>query len=193
LLDPGGQYDFNGATRRYPDIRLVYWAGGNPFHHHQDLNRLRQAWRRPEVVILHESWWNATARHADIVFPVTTVLERNDIAASSRDRFIAASHRVARPAGEARDDFAVFRGLAAHLGAERTFTDDRDEEAWLRHLYALARQSAAAEGHDLPEFDAFWREGFVLLPEPERQEPLLAEFRADPAAARLKTPSGRIE
>ena len=27
-------------TMSYPDIRLVYWAGGNPFHHHQDLNRL---------------------------------------------------------------------------------------------------------------------------------------------------------
>ncbi len=24
----------------YPDIRLVYWAGGNAFHHHQDINRL---------------------------------------------------------------------------------------------------------------------------------------------------------
>ena len=31
----------------YPDIRLVYWAGGNPFHHHQDLNRLRRALRPP--------------------------------------------------------------------------------------------------------------------------------------------------
>src|SRR5690606_38093790 len=143
LLDPGGQYDFNGATRRYPDIRLVYWAGGNPFHHHQDLNRLRQAWRRPEVVILHESWWNATARHADIVFPVTTVLERNDIAASSRDRFIAASLRVAEPAGEARDDFSVLCGLAERLGAGREFGGGLDEEGWLRHLYGIARQNAA--------------------------------------------------
>lgn len=39
LLDPGGAIEFNGATMSYPDVRLVYWAGGNPFHHHQDLNR----------------------------------------------------------------------------------------------------------------------------------------------------------
>jgi peptide/nickel transport system substrate-binding protein len=32
----------------YPDIRMIYWAGGNPFHHHQDLNRLRGAWNRAE-------------------------------------------------------------------------------------------------------------------------------------------------
>lgn len=37
---PGETYEFDGQRRRYPDIRLVYWAGGNAFHHHQDLNRL---------------------------------------------------------------------------------------------------------------------------------------------------------
>jgi len=37
LLHPGELYDFNGTRAAYPDIRLVYWAGGNPFHHHQDI------------------------------------------------------------------------------------------------------------------------------------------------------------
>src|SRR5215472_12336165 len=54
LLAPGSGYDYNGKRSTYPDIRLVYWAGGNPFHHHQDLNRLRRAWQRPETVIVHE-------------------------------------------------------------------------------------------------------------------------------------------
>ncbi len=45
LLNPGGTYRYNGKTKTYPDIRLVYWAGGNPFHHHQDINRLRQGLR----------------------------------------------------------------------------------------------------------------------------------------------------
>ena len=30
LLNPGGAYQFNGEERTYPDIRLVYWCGGNP-------------------------------------------------------------------------------------------------------------------------------------------------------------------
>ena len=30
LLDPGGAYDFDGERRRYPDTRLVYWAGRQP-------------------------------------------------------------------------------------------------------------------------------------------------------------------
>ena len=193
LLNPGAAYDFNGEGRIYPDIRLVYWAGGNPFHHHQDLNRLRRAWQRPETVIVHESWWNPTARHADIVLPVTTVLERNDIGASARDRFIAASHRLTDPVGEARDDFAVFSALAERMGVGEAFTEGRDEEAWLRYLYILARQRAEAVGHALPDFETFWQEGFCLLPESEHQPPLLECFRANPVASPLKTPSGRIE
>ena len=61
LLGPGASYAFNGRRYTFPDIRLVYWAGGNPFHHHQDLNRLQRAWQKPETVIVHESWWTPTA------------------------------------------------------------------------------------------------------------------------------------
>ncbi|WP_414831827.1 molybdopterin-dependent oxidoreductase [Afifella sp. YEN Y35] len=193
LLGPGEAYDFNGERRRYPDIRLVYWAGGNPFHHHQDLNRLRRAWQRPETIIVHESWWNPLARHADIVFPATTALERNDIAAASRDRFISASHRIAEPAGEARDDFAIFAGLAARLGVEEAFTDGRDEEGWLRHLYGIARQRGSEAGLDLPDFETFWRAGLCLFPAPAKDRNLLDDFRDEPEANPLPTPSGRIE
>ena len=82
LLNPGDEFDYNGEILQYPNIKLVYWAGGNPFHHHQDINRLRKAWSRPETIIINEPFWTATARHADIVFPCTTPLERNDICAS---------------------------------------------------------------------------------------------------------------
>jgi biotin/methionine sulfoxide reductase len=101
LLHPGERYDYNGNSATYPDIRLAYWAGGNPFHHHQDLNRLRRAWQRPETIIVHEPWWTATARHADIVLPATTTLERNDVGCSPRDRFVIAMHQAIDPVGEA--------------------------------------------------------------------------------------------
>ena len=113
LLNPGERYDYDGKSATYPDIRLVYWAGGNPFHHHQDLNRLRRAWQRPETIIVHEPWWTATARHADIVLPATTSLERNDIGGAPRDRFVIAMHKAIDPVGEARNDFDIFRDLAA--------------------------------------------------------------------------------
>jgi biotin/methionine sulfoxide reductase len=195
LLHPGERYDFNGESRVYPDLKLIYWAGGNPFHHHQDLNRLRRAWQKPETVIINDSWWNPLARHADIVFPATTTLERNDIACSARDLFIAASHASLVPAGEARDDHAIFAGLADRLGARDAFTGGRDIESWLRHMYSNARQMAAGIGHELPEFERFWSQGVALLPPPPpaEQTDLLGAFRDDPEKHALDTPSGKIE
>jgi biotin/methionine sulfoxide reductase len=193
LLQPGADYDYNGTRQRYPHARLIYWAGGNAFHHHQDLNKLVRAWQRPETIIVHDSWWNAQARHADIVLPATTFLERNDIACSNRDRFIAASHRLFAPPGATRSDYEIFRGLARRLGCEDSFAEGRDEADWIRFLYDLARQRARDAGIALPAFGEFWQAGLVELPEVAQHEPLLAAFRQDPDRNRLATPSGRIE
>lgn len=193
LLEPGKTIDFNGERITYPDVKLVYWAGGNPFHHHQDLNRLVQAWRRPDTVIVHEPWWTSTARHADIVLPATTPLERNDITGSSRDRFILAMHNAIDPVGDARNDFDIFGALAGRLGFRDAFTEGRDEMDWLRHLYDVCRQQAAQFEAELPNFDDFWEAGHLELPEPDKPYVMFEDFRADPAAFPLYTPSGRIE
>ncbi|GAA0035770.1 molybdopterin-dependent oxidoreductase [Brevibacterium metallidurans] len=191
LLGPGEEYEFDGEVRRYPDTRLVYWAGGNPFHHHQDLNRLRRGWTRPETVIVHEPFWTATARHADIVLPATTSLERNDLGAASGDRRIVAMHRALTPRHEARSDWEIFRALAARLGESDGFTAGRDEMEWIEHLYTSTRAAASAHGIDLPDFATFWEAGGVDIP--QGSTVLLEDFRTDPDAHPLETPSGRIE
>jgi biotin/methionine sulfoxide reductase len=193
LLNPGADYTFNGATRNYPDTRLVYWAGGNPFHHHQDLNRLIEAWRRPDTIIVHEPWWTATARHADIVLPATTTLERNDLGCGDRDRFVVAMHKAIEPVGEARNDLAIFTELSGRLGFQEAYTEGRDEMDWIRHLYDVARQQAAQYELTWPDFETFWAEGHVEVPLPDKPTVLFEAFRQDPEANRLRTPSGRIE
>ncbi len=193
LLAPGESYEFNGRRYTYPDVQLIYWAGGNPFHHHQDLNRLRRAWQKPQTVIVHDTWWTPTARHADIVLPATTTLERNDVGGSSRDSFVLAMHRAIDPVGGAWNDFDILRALAQRLGYERAFTEERDEMGWCQLVYDRVRASACAKGVDLPGFQQFWAEGFIELPPPERDYVLFENFRRDPERHPLKTPSGRIE
>ncbi len=193
LLNPGKSYAFDGENRVYPDTRMIYWCGGNPFHHHQDLNRLIEAWRRPETIIVNEPWWTSTARFADIVLPATTTLERNDIGASSRDRFIIAMKKAVDPVGEARNDYDIFRGLARKVGVEKSFTEGREEMDWLRHIYEVARQDAARVSVELPNFDVFWEQGHAESPVPATAHTVLADYRAEPAAKKLKTPSGKIE
>jgi len=195
LLNPGETIDFNGQRLTYPDIKLVYWCGGNPFHHHQDLNRLVRAWQRPETVIVHEPWWTSTARHADIVLPATTSVERNDIGAAftGDDRFVLAMHQAIEPVGEARNDHNIFADLAGRLGFREAFTEGRTEIEWLRHLYDVGRQRAAQNQLEMPDFDEFWQQGYVEFPPDPAPKGMLQDFYADPAANPMTTPSGKIE
>jgi biotin/methionine sulfoxide reductase len=193
LLHPGEPYDFDGERRTYPDLRLVYWAGGNPFHHHQDLNRLVRAWQRPETVIVHDSWWNPLTRFADVVFPVATALERNDLAAGANDVSLMAMQRAVDPPAGVRTDYETFAGLARRLGVEQQFTEGRSAEAWVRHLYEKTRTWVEPDV-ELPPFDEFWSAGTAAMPAPPRRAVGdFAALRADPVAHPLATPSGRIE
>ena len=193
LLNPGGKISYNGQDITYPDIRLVYWAGGNPFHHHQDLNRLMVAWRKPETIIFHEQFWTPAARTADIVLPATTSLERDDIGYGSREPFLIAMKKAREPIGEARDDYWIFSEITRRLGAGDIYSEGRDTMQWLAHMYEEARERSAKSGVDLPAFDEFWEAGIVEVEGKEREPVMLARFRADPAKNPLKTPSGKIE
>ncbi len=194
LLHPGAAYDYNGRSLHYPDIKLIYWAGGNPFHHHQDLNRLRQAWAKPQTIIVNESVWTATARHADIVFPATTTLERNDIGGGSYNPYLTPMHKVVEPYADSRDDYAIFSGLAERLDILNEFTEGLDESGWLKRLYTVSRDSAAAHDVDLPDFDTFWAgEQINIQHQLPHQVWFMEKFREDPAGHPLPTPSGKIE
>jgi biotin/methionine sulfoxide reductase len=193
LLNPGKSVDYDGNRIEYPDTQLIYWAGGNPFHHHQDLSRLRTAWQKPATVIVNEPWWTPVARHADIIFPATTALEREDLSASSHDPYAHVMQQALTPQAEARSDHEIFAGLAARLDIKAAFTENRTPREWLRNMWQRSEEIARREGFELPSFDAFWQEGQYKLPDPAASEDWLAGFRADPTAHPLPTPSGKIE
>jgi len=191
LLHGGEEFDYNGRRRSYPEIKLVYWAGGNPFHHHQDLNRLARAWRVPDTTICHEPFWNALARNCDIVLPATTPLERNDVGGSGSDDFIFWMEKAIDPVGEARDDYMIFSGLAQRLGVGEKFTAGRTADEWIDHLYKRFRSQQPG----YPTLEELMEAGHFQIPE-EWIPPLpsrLAAFRNDPVGSTLQTPSGRIE
>lgn len=192
LLNPGGQYPYNGEARRYPDIRLVYWCGGNPFHHHQDLNRLEFAWRQPETVVIHDHTWTATARRADLVLPATTPLERADLMMNRRDPSLFFMSRVFEPLAEARDDFDIFREIARKMGFEDAFTEGRDADDWLRFLWAGAQGVAQEAGFALPDFENFRRTGRFDIPSAQEDRIALEAFSADPDLVPLETETGKI-
>lgn len=193
LLNPGKDYSYLGKTRTLPDAKMVWWAGGNPFHHHQDLNRLRKAFAQPDTIVVNEINWTATARHADIVLPVAAPPERTDFGAGKSDNALVPMPACVAPPGDARTEFDIYRALSKRLGSLDAFSDGLDERGWLLRLWAETVAAAAGHGIALPDWDRFIAGDVVTLPDPSPDQVFLAGFRQDPDAAPLPTPSGRIE
>lgn len=193
LLHPGKAYVYNGETRTYPDPRIVYWVGGNPFHHHQDLMRLERAWTKPETIITHEPWWTAAAKRADIVLPSTTPLERTDIMTNGRENGMAWMSQTMPPLGEARDDHTIFADLAKRFDVHDAFTDGRTPEEWLEWIWDEGVKIANDAGHPTPDFETFKATGRHRLAEPETPQVLFTNFINTPEASPLGTETGKIE
>lgn len=176
LLKPGARFEYNGGVYRYPDARLVYWCGGNPFHHHQHISRLRRGMAMPDTVVVHDPFWTATARHADIVVPSATSFERSDIGASRNDPCLLAMHQICDPPGEAMTDYETFSELAAAMGVRPAFTEDASERDWLRRIYERWRGQVADQGADPPPFEQFWNTGRTELPDIPDDQVMLSDF-----------------
>jgi trimethylamine-N-oxide reductase (cytochrome c) len=198
LLNPGAEFDVNGTKAKYPDIKLIYWVGGNPFAHHQQRNRMVEAWQKLDTFIVNDFQWTATARHADIVLPCTSSYERNDIeqVGDYSSRYILAMKKVVDPVFEARNDYDIFAAVAERLGKGKEFTEGRSEMDWIRSFYDAALAQAKLKKIPMPEFDAFWNgEGVVEFPADATAKSFVRykKFRDDPLLEPLGTPTGKIE
>lgn len=169
----------------------MHWAGGNPFHHHQQLNRLVEGWQKPDTVIVQDIWWTAAAKMADIVLPVTSSLERNDIGGSSRDRYVLAMHQAIAPQHQARNDFDIFADLAERLGYRERFTENRGERAWIEDIYRQCGAAQRRAGVAWPEFEDFWRRGYVELPAPAKEFVFLTRSAPIRRLTRFRRPAAR--
>lgn len=160
LRNPGKRYSYQGTMGSYPDIDAIYWCGGNPFHHHQDLNQLSEAWNKPRAVIVNEPSWTATARRSDIVFPSTFGFERSDLGGASTGRHLIMMQAAVAAPELARNDYDIFSALAERLGSHAAFTEGRTAEDWIEELYRRTRQHVP----ELPPFDEFVGSGGATRP-----------------------------
>ncbi len=197
LENPGGKFHFNGKEQEYPDVKMAYWVGGNPFSHHQDRNRMVKAWQKLETVIVHDFQWTATARFADIVLPATTTFERNDIEVIGDYSAIGyvAMQKMIEPMYESKSDYDIFAALSKKLGVEDKFTEGKSEMDWIKEFYNNAKAMGEKQNIAMPEFDKFWEDGIheFEVTDAGRSFVRYAEFREDPLVNPLGTPSGLIE
>ncbi len=193
ILEPGKKINHNGNTVTLPGFKMMVISGCNPWHHHQDRNKMKRAFQKLETVVTIDFSWTATCRFSDIVLPACTQWERNDIDSygSYSGKGLIAMHRLVDPLFQSRTDFEIMTELTRRFGREKEYTRGMDEMEWVRSLYDECKK--ANEGKfAMPEFDEFWEKGFLDF---GTGTPWVrhADFRKDPEINALGTPSGFIE
>ncbi len=166
LENPGQSYHHNGHELTFPNIKMIWWAGGANFTHHQDTNRLIKAWQKPELIVISEPYWTAAAKHADIVLPITTSFERNDLTMTGdySNQHLVPMKQVVEPQGEARNDFDVFADMAEMLapGGRDVYTEGKTEMEWLYGFYKAAQQGGRGSRIAMPNFSKFWEDNQLI-------------------------------
>ena len=196
ILNPGQVIDFNGEKITYPDIKMIFNEYGNPHSRHQERSKMIRAWKRPDTIVTHEIAWTASAWMADIVLPVCTAAERNDIDSDSVATTILPIKAAIEPLYESKEPFSIFTGIARAVGIEEEFTMGKTAMELIEDSYEVARKRAKNSGMQMPRFREFWDKGEpIAFPADENDIDFVqhGDFREDPLLEPLGTATGKIE
>ncbi|MBI4767063.1 MAG: molybdopterin-dependent oxidoreductase [Deltaproteobacteria bacterium] len=169
-----------GKDGGYPnDYKMVWLSNTNYLNQLGEVNKTIKAFQKLDFILVTEQFMTATAKFADIVLPVCTFLERNDIMAPRGGGVYGLLNKAIEPLGESKSQLEICKALALKLGL--TDYGDQSDEEWVKHIL-----TQISEEIPLPDFDSLKKDGIYRVkaaqPEDEKSPP--------PA---FRTPSGRIE
>ena len=187
-----------GAEKLTQPIKFIWnYAGNCIINQHADTNRthaILQDDKQCEMIVVIDNHMTPSARYADILLPDLTAAEQPDFAIngySGSMGYTIFCDTAVEPLYESRSVYDMCTGIAKRLGVEQAFTEGRDQEAWLRHIYAESQRMNPML-KDL-SFEAFREQGIVKQKNPGKPIVQFEAFRTDPEANPLATPSGKIE
>jgi len=177
-------------------IKMIWnYAGNCLVNQHSEINRthhILQDETKCELIVVIDCHMTASARYADLLLPDCTASEQMDFALDAscgNMGYVIFADQAIKPRFECKTLYEMTSEIARRMGVGEQFTEGRDQEGWLRHLYARSRQAIPA----LPDFDTFRQQGIFKQRDPEGHHVAYQAFRNDPAASPLSTPSGKIE
>lgn len=175
-------------------IKAIICHGGNCLtNQHGDVNRAHRVLGDPskcEFILNVDVEFTDSARYADIVLPDLFRMEQESaMDADAWGRRIAVSTGELGARFERRGAWEMCCDLAKRWGIADAFTEGRTEGEWIRHLYESDRERSAG----LPAFDRLIEEGLAWRTDHNKPFVALADWRSDPDAHPLDTPSGKIE
>ena len=185
-----------GADRLRTPIKMIINNASNTLvNQHSDINRTAALLRDEslcETIVVIDNQHCTSALFADLLLPDTTNLEQEDLVpggSASDMGYVIRAERAVEPLFESRTGYDMCTAIARRLGVEAEFTEGRTQAEWVAWLHARTREDVP----DLPDLDDLTAMGVWRQRNPDGTVVPLADFRADPEAHPLPTPSGKIE
>jgi anaerobic selenocysteine-containing dehydrogenase len=160
-----------------------------------DSNSYIKALRSPriEFILAQHPWMENDCLFADIILPVNTKFEEQDIATDSMGgqfHLIINEKKCIEPLGESKSDYEIVCLIAEKMGLLKEYNSGKTVE----DLVKLGYQNSGVK--DMVSFEEFTEKGYFVIPtDPDwKKYPVgLIDFYKDPDNNPLKTPSGKIE
>jgi len=177
-----------GKAGGYPaDLKMAWCVCGNPLNQFGNANKAAHALKSLEFFVVSELFMTPTAKFADILLPVTSAAERNDLTRPwPSGPYFTCMNKAIEPVGECKSDLDIAGELATRLG----FSDYNalSEEEWLKSFI----ENNPETSQHIKDYNRFRREGIHRV---TLAEPIIAfkEQIDDPENNPFPTPSGKIE
>lgn len=177
-----GDFIIKGKAGGYPaDLKLAFITNSNFLNQYPNINKFKKALQKLEFIVVLEQVMTATARYADILLPMTTFMERNDIVFGVGTPFYGFANKVIEPLGECRSHLDIAQELASRLGV-KDFQNE-DEEELLKEYVAES---------EIPDYDEFRQKGIYRI-NPGKSYIAFKKQIENPTQYKFDTPSGKIE
>jgi DmsA/YnfE family anaerobic dimethyl sulfoxide reductase A subunit len=186
-----------GKERLETPIKFLWnFASNTLINQHSDINRTKAILgdeKKCEMIVVIDNMMTASGRFADIVLPATSSFEESDLCYQSYGMELGAlilRQKAIEPIGESRTVFDICAGVAERLGVAQAFTEGRDHDQWVEHMYHQCRRVKP----ELPEdYKDAVKIGIFKWNRSVESRWTLMDFRDDPVKHPLNTPSGKIE
>jgi anaerobic selenocysteine-containing dehydrogenase len=162
-----------------------------------DGNRTIEAMRSPKIefIVAQHPWLENDCLMADVILPVSTTLEEDDIVGNTGVggdfRTVGLQRQAIAPIGESKSDYEAVLEIARYMGVSEKVTEGKTVEDWMKFLF---KQRFALS--DYISWDEFNKKGYYVYPTARNweDEPAgLIKFYEDPVANPLQTPTGKLE
>lgn len=165
----------------FADYKALVVAQCNYLVQFPNSNKIAEALRSLEFVVVEEQFVTPTAKFADVLLPVATFMERNDITPGVGSACIGCVNQVIEPLGESKPPWRIAAELAKRMGINGYL--DRSEEEILEER---------ARNNGVYDYHRFKKRGVYRL---KMLVPHVAFKKQveDPANNPFPTPSGKIE